>query len=271
MAEKMLDTRPIQVFLDTKRFIEIEEPQPFGGGSKDFFAGNDRGFVEHKKRITSRVESVADGMRRTDQPAGFIKVRQREEALAKSHRPLGSLFTEANHFSLVGGEGVGEMLFQATPQALDRLANIINTKAELTPRLKENKATGKLEPAVSRYRSEVGGVDDIELYGATDKIRFSAEEAVAWLRQPNVIGGYIVELFRPNRNVGIGTADRLISRLRTGLQGLGGGLLIRPFLPSMQTTQFGQPSLALSVQLLDDPRRQIDLPFLDDGRAMEMS
>jgi len=271
MAEKNFDTRPIQVFLDTKRFIEIEEPQPFGGGSKDFFAGNDRGFVEHKKRITSRVTSVADGMRRTGQPAGFIKVRQREEALAKSHRPLGSLFTEANHFSLVGGEGVGEMLFQATPQALDRLANIINTKAELTPRLKENKTTGKLEPSVSRYRSEVGGVDDIELYGATDKVRFSAEEAVAWLRQPNVIGGYIVELFRPNRKVGIGTADRLIGRLRTGLQGLGGGLLIRPFLPSMQTTQFGQPSLALSVQLLDDPRRQIELPFLADGRALEMS
>jgi hypothetical protein len=271
VAKTPLDTRPIQVFLDTRRFIEIEEPQPFGGGSKDFFAGNDRGFVAHKARITGRVASVADGMRRTDQPAGFIKVRQREAALAKSHRPLGSLFTEANQFSLVGGEGVGEMLFQATPQALDRLAKIIETKAELTPRLKENKTTGKLEPAVSRYRSELGGVDDIQLYGPTDKIRFSAEEAVAWLRQPNVIGGYIVELFRPNRKVGIGTADRLISRLRTGLQALGGGLLIRPFLPSMQTTQFGQPSLALSVQLLDDPRRQIELPFLADGRALEMS
>jgi len=98
-------------------------------------------------------------MRRSGQPAGFIKVKQREAALAKSHRPLGSLFTEANQFSLVGGEGVGEMLFQATPQALDRLARIIDTKAEATPRMKENKNTGALEPAVSRYRSEVGGVD----------------------------------------------------------------------------------------------------------------
>ena len=35
------DLRPIQVFLDTKRFIEMEEPQPFGGGAKDFFQGND--------------------------------------------------------------------------------------------------------------------------------------------------------------------------------------------------------------------------------------
>lgn len=205
-------------------------------------------------------------MRRSGQPAGFIKVKQREAALAKSHRPLGSLFTEANQFSLVGGEGVGEMLFQATPQALDRLARIIDTKAEATPRMKENKNTGALEPAVSRYRSEVGGVDDIQLYGATDKVRFSAQEAVAWIRQPNVIGGYIVELFRPNRKGGIGTADGLISRLRNSLQGLGGGLLIRPFLPSVQTTQFGQPSLTLSIQLLEDSRRQIELPFLADGR-----
>lgn len=221
MAKRRQDTRPIQVFLDTRRFIEIEEAQPFGGGAKDFFAGNDRGFATHKARINGRVTSVADAMRRSGQPAGFIKVKQREAALAKSHRPLGSLFTEANQFSLVGGEGVGEMLFQATPQALDRLAKIIDTKAEATPRIKENKDSGAWEPAVSRYRSEVGGVDDIQLYGATDKVRFSAEEAVAWLRQPNVIGGYIVELFRPNRKVGIGTADGLISRLRNSLQGLG--------------------------------------------------
>jgi hypothetical protein len=271
MAKRRQDTRPIQVFLDTRRFIEIEEAQPFGGGAKDFFAGNDRGFATHKARINGRVTSVADAMRRSGQPAGFIKVKQREAALAKSHRPLGSLFTEANQFSLVGGEGVGEMLFQATPQALDRLSKIIDTKAEATPRMKENKNTGALEPAVSRYRSEVGGVDDVQLYGATDKVRFSAEEAVAWLRQPNVIGGYIVELFRPNRKVGIGTADGLINRLRNSLQRLGGGLLIRPFLPSEQTTQFGQPSLTLSIQLLDDERRQIELPFLADGRALEMS
>jgi hypothetical protein len=125
MPDKKNDLRPIQVFLDTKRFIEMEEPQPFGGGSKDFFADNNKGFAEHKAQITKRVASVADGLRRTNQPGGFIKVRQREEALAKSHRPLGSLFTTSNLFALVGAESVGELLFQTTPAALDRLANII--------------------------------------------------------------------------------------------------------------------------------------------------
>ena len=197
MAPKTSDLRPIQVFLDTKRFIELPEPQPFGGGSKDFFQGNDRAFAEHKSRLKARVENVADSLKRTKQPGGFIKVRQREEALAKSHRPINNLFSPSNRFALVGAEKVGELLFQATPSALDRLANIIETRAELTPRLAHNAKTGEAEPRVSGYRSELGGIDDIRLYDATDKVKFSAAEAVDWMRQPNVIGGYIVELSAP--------------------------------------------------------------------------
>ena len=164
MPDNTLDLRPIQVFLDTKRFIEKEEPQPFGGGSKDFFQGNNKGFAAHKAQIKKRVESVAESLRRTKQPGGFIKVQQREEALAKSHRPLGSLFTESNRFALVGTESVGELLFQTTPSALDRLANIIETKAELTPRLALNRRTGQEEPRVTGYRSELGGIEDVRLH-----------------------------------------------------------------------------------------------------------
>ncbi len=271
MPENKPDLRPIQVFLDTKRFIELEEPQPFGGGAKDFFQGNDRGFATHKAEMTARVASVAEGMRRTRQPGGFIKVRQREEALAKSHRPLGHLFTQSNRFALVGTEGVGELLFQTTPAALDRLAGIIESKAELTPRIAKNKKTGKDEPRVSGYRSELGGIEDIGLHSATDKVKFSAEEAVRWMAQPNVIGGYIVELFRPDRNVATNEIDALVAQFKQGLERLQGGLLVRPFLPSTSTVQFGEPSLALSVQLITDERRRlIELPFLVDGRAMEM-
>jgi hypothetical protein len=50
------DLRPIQVFLDTKRFIDTPEPQPFVPGTKDFFQGNNRGFVEHKTKLkASRI------------------------------------------------------------------------------------------------------------------------------------------------------------------------------------------------------------------------
>ena len=271
MPDKPNDLRPIQVFLDTKRFIELPEPQPFGGGSKDFFQDNNKAFAEHKTRLKTRVEGVANSLRRVKQPGGFIKVRQREEALAKSHRPLGNLFTPSNRFALVGAEKVGELLFQTTPGALDQLANLIETKAELSPRLVVNRKTGKREPRVSGVRSELGGIEDIRLYDATDKVTFSAEEAVRWMHQPNVIGGYIVELFRPDRGVNPREVDQMVALFRDGLNRLQGGLLVRPFMPATLTTQFGEPSLALSVQLTTDTRRLIELPFLVDGRAAVMA
>ena len=271
MPESKGDLRPIQVFLDTKRFIELEQALPFRGGSKDFFDGNDKGFSEHKAKLKGRVQGVADSLRRAKQPGGFVKVRQKEEALAKSHRPLGHLFTTSNSFALVGAENVGELLFQSTPDALDRLATIIENKAELTPRIVKNKQTGEPERRVSGYRSEIGGIDDIQLYTAADKVKFSADDAVRWLQQPNVIGGYIIELFRPDRRVNPQVVDGLISQLREGLERLPGGLLIRPFLPSTRTSQYGEPSLALSVQLTTDDRRLIELPFLADGRSAEMA
>ncbi len=223
------------------------------------------------KPIETRMKNAADSLRRGRQPGGFVQVRQREGALAKSHRPLGNLFSEANQFALVGAERVGELLFQATPAALERLVNIIETKAEASPRLVENRRTGKREPRVTGYRSELGGIEDVRLYGATDKLKFSADEAVQWMQQPNTIGGYIVELFRPNRRSNPDVVDQLVAQLRQGLAQLSGGILVRPFLPSTRTSQFGEPTLALSVQLTTDQRRLIELPFLGDGRAIEMA
>ncbi len=171
----------------------------------------------------------------------------------------------------MGAESVGELLFQTTPSALDRLANIIESKAELTPRTVLNKKTGKEEPRVSGYRSELGGIEDIRLHGPTDRVKFSSEEAVHWMEQPNAIGGYIVELFRPDRSISPDAIDALVANLRKGLERLQGGLLVRQFLPSTSTIQFGEPSLTLSVQLTSDKDRLIDLPFLTDGRSAEIS
>jgi hypothetical protein len=271
MPENRGDLRPIQVFLDTKLFIDLPEPQPFGGGSKDFFQGNNAGFVEHKARLKARVEGVATRLRRVNQPGGFIKVRQRETALAKSHRPMASLFTPSNRFALVGAEKVGELLFQATPRALDTLANMIATRAEEIPRAVVNQRTGQTEPRVSSVRSELGGIEDIRLYDATDKLTFSADEAVNWMFQDNVIGGYIVELFRPDRSVSPNEVDEMVARFQNGLARLPGGLLVRPFLPSTETTEFGEPSLSISIQLTTDGRRLIELPFSREGRTALMA
>lgn len=271
MPDPRLDLRPIQVFLDTRRFIDLKEPQPFGG-SKDFFLNNDLAFREHKAKLRGQIDGVAQSLRRRNLPAGFVKVRQRKEALAKSYRPLDHLFSRGNRFALVGADGVGELLFQATPSALERLNYIVEVRAEETQRSRENKKSGTIEPRVSGYRSELGGIDEIRLYGAPDRLAFSAEEAVNWMEQPNVIGGYLVELFKPDRSAGFDAVNQIIAQLKQGFQTIQGGMIIRPLLPSVSTSRFGNPSLTLSVQLTTNPNsRLIDLPFLPDGRPAEMA
>ena len=271
MVSKANDLRPIQVFMGTRQFIDRKEPKPFGGGATDFFAGDDAGFARHKERLRGRMKAVAAGLRRTGQPMGFVKVVQREQALAKSHRPLGSLFSRGHRFALVGADAVGEMLFQATPDALDQLDRIVEQRAEPAPRMVENKDTGKLEPRVSGYRSELGGIKDIRLHEPADRVAFSAEEAVAWMRQPNVIGGYIVELFKPDPALGADAVTKLIEGFRSGLERIGGGMLVRSFLPATKTAAFGEPPLAMSVQLMaGDGQRLIELPFLPGGRMAEV-
>ena len=133
MAERT-DLRPVQVFLDTQRFIEIPPTEPRPRGAKDFFKDNDKAFAEHKKRMTSAMTNAAEALRSTKQPAGFVRVRQRSDALAKSHRPMNALFSESHGFSLVGAETAGELLFQATSNGLDRLARIVEERAEATPK-----------------------------------------------------------------------------------------------------------------------------------------
>jgi len=257
--------RPIQVLLDTKRFIDVPEPEPFGGGHKDFYDGDDRGFVQHKQKVRDKLQTIGASLQSKKERLGFIRVQMREDALAKSYRPLGCLFTESHGFALVGAHNIGEMIFQATIPAISRLDRIIDEKAEETPRLAPNSKTGLLEKRPTGYRAEVGAIEDIKLHDLANRLSFSAEQAVAWFLQPNVLGGYIIELFRPDPDLGAEAVASAILKLKTALSSVG-GVFVRPFLPSQHTSQFGLPSLIVTVQLtkLDEP--QIILPFNPDGQ-----
>ena len=271
MAEERPTPRPVQVFLDTKRFIDLEEPREFGGGNRDFFKDNDPGFAIQKKKVRDRLQNICRAIRTRGEPASFMRVQMREDALGKSYRPIGSLFTEGHGFALVGAGRIGEMIFQATPEALERLDRIIEDKAELTPRRVINKKTGEIELRVSGYRSEVGALADIVLHDGADRVAFSVDEAVAWLKQTNIIGGYMIELFRPNLQAAPQAIATLVERLRSALSTLPSGIRVRPFLPSEATARFGEPPLALSVQLLRDPAyKDIELPFLSEGTAVDL-
>jgi hypothetical protein len=137
--------------------------------------------------ITQTLESQTP----TQGNIGYIKVILRREAWAKSHRPISALFRPAR-IALVGGGDLGEMYFEADPQAIREVAQEISGAEEQT---RHKLIRDKMVPHPSPARSETGAIEKIELYGPRDRRSFSVEEAVAWLAQPITGSAYQIELF----------------------------------------------------------------------------
>lgn len=256
----MIDTpqplRPVQVFMNTEAFISFPPQRSGGGSQRDFFTGDDDGFVRHKEIMKESVAGVSDAIRRRREKVNFVHVQMREEALAKSHRPVDRLFTSQGGFGLVAGGRAGELVFQCTPQGLDRLLLTID-KAEDHPRVAHNRDTGEAEMRVSEYRSELGAIEGLRLHDREDRIRFTSEEAVRAVGQQGAIGSYIVELFQPDSATA--SPEELASavqQLERSFERIGGGLVVKPFLPARLRRAGMRSSLALSVRLLRDPHQR---------------
>ena len=267
MPEPDTLSRPIQVFLDTGQFITLPEPRQ-RGGNRDFFHGDNRGFSRHKFAMRQRIQDASATLRRERQEAGFLIVQMREEALAKSYRPLNALFSRAHSFHLVGGGAIGEIFFQCTPDALDHLDRRIEARAESEPQFAANRRTGELEPRPSAYRSELGGIDDIRLPAPADRISFSAREAVEWLSRPDTLGAYVVELFRPDMTGDAAAVNEMIESFRRRLTRLG-GIVALPLFPA-GSRRASRGHLAISVQVTGDLEGSlISLPLGDAPAADE--
>ena len=183
---------PIQVVLNSNDFIESVE-KPGGGDKKDFFAGNDKAFAEHKNRLSQQLKALDQTPRnKAYSDVSFAKVIMRQSALAKSHRPTGSLFTDAIA-PVVGAGDLGELFVELNPNAIRTVTNRI-MEAEPETRMRE-KDDGKQVPHPTNLRSEVGAIETIAPYTASDKRRFELPEGLKWLSQSQTSGAYLVELF----------------------------------------------------------------------------
>jgi hypothetical protein len=184
---------PIQIVLNTENFEEAREAGG-GGGRKDFFAHRDRDFGAHKAALMGQIDTISDVLSAQSQgPIGYVKVTLKREAWAKSHRPVATLFRN-DRAPVVGGGDLGVMIVEARPSALTQIKAEIG-KAELQTRMRFDKRQRKEVPNPSAQKSETGAIERIELYGPSDKRKFSVEEAVGWLSNPMTGSGYEVELF----------------------------------------------------------------------------
>lgn len=145
---------PVQVVLNTDSYIDWVEDSQHPMGRKDFYAGNDNRFKEHKRDILSQLDNIETAQKENPYSRiNYLKVRMIQEALAKSHRPTGKLFTSQNLCKLVGGGHRGEMLFEVLPQSIHELKRDINDHVEDVPVRKLNKRTNKKELSTIVFRS----------------------------------------------------------------------------------------------------------------------
>jgi hypothetical protein len=265
-----MPNNPVQVVLNSDNFIAARETNP-GGGSKDFFAERDSEFLEHKERLRKQIDAVQSTLGQSAYGGiGYAKVTLQRSALAKSHRPTQALFTPART-RIVGSEGIGQLLIEVTPEGLQAVGATVQDAEERTRKV-FNEKLGREVYRPSRRRSEVGAIEQVELWGPADKRRFSAEVAVQWLSDLRTGSAYRVYLFDfpPPRS----DWDALDSRKRAlfqsfinGLEAFGEGLGVEllealgnsHIVVNVRLARSAEPAF---VQLWEPPHRKIRRRFV---------
>jgi subtilase family protein len=241
---------PVQIILNDADFLRAPDPGQ-GGGNKDFFEKADVQFDAHKKRLLQAIDEIIAAVQSSPYgPATYLKVQMRDEALAKSYRPVGWLF-QKDQFPCVGAGAVGTLYFRAPLIYLTALRSRIDT-AEYSVKYNISKNTGERYAATTAARSEVGAIDSIEIAPVYEKRGFSTAAAMQMFEDPRTVSGYHVELFEtPTQDV---IADdplgrfALLNSLQRMLLGFGSGA--RTFL----ATKVGRtPVLEFQLTRGDEP------------------
>lgn len=192
-----MPNQPVQIVTNPQRLQQRREKNPPGSAGTDFFEGDNAGFARHRDRLVEQVSSIITALSAPQYAEdydglGFVVVRMRARAIAKSHRPQTRLFRKSN-VPHVATEGIGEPIFACTPATLrEVLERLVEAEVEVGTKVLK---TGEVVPNPSRGRCEASAIANISLWTPADKRSFDAEVGVSWLRQSGTGGRYHVELF----------------------------------------------------------------------------
>jgi hypothetical protein len=189
-----MPNNPVQVILNTRDYFVSPDPGRFGP-ARDFFEDRDQEFSVHRDKLVRQVAAINTAFQRSGMTSGVVKVNLRREAWAKSHRPNRALFPPGKR-PCIGVSNLGELYYHVTTDDIAELGQEIGA-AETETRRRISSKSGKEYVSPSDQRSDVGGVDSIELPTPSDKRRFGVAEAIHWLSDPRTSGAYFIELFSP--------------------------------------------------------------------------
>lgn len=180
---------PIQLVLNPDRYRDQRVSGKGGGPVKDFFRGNDEGFIDHRASQVSAISAILSSG--TGKRFVNVLVKMRPDALAKSHRPFGKLFrpSVASH---VGTENFGELIFAMS------LENVATLRREIAGAESDvvwlPDAAGVLQYVPTSARAELSAIESIELWVPANHRGFTLSDAEDWVVSGSGSAALVVEL-----------------------------------------------------------------------------
>lgn len=187
-----MPNNPVQIVLNDRAFLRAPDPA-HGGPDKDFFDGDDARFAAHRDSLIAALDAIDARLASAPEgPLAYVRVKMKQDAIAKSYRPNRALFAPAQ-FPCVGAGAPGELFFRLPRVYLPRLrARMLGATARSERR---RSAKGNFYITVNRERSELGAIESLEIAPAAHKRLFAASDAVSALLHPSAASGYVIELF----------------------------------------------------------------------------
>ncbi|MGT2509501.1 hypothetical protein [Cupriavidus basilensis] len=102
----MMPNNPIQIVLNAQNYVARAEGGG-GGDHKDFYAGHDAEFVQHRDSLVRQINGVREAFaHHNPNDIFYARVELQSEAWAKSHRPVKKVFPPALQ-TYVGVQSLG--------------------------------------------------------------------------------------------------------------------------------------------------------------------
>ena len=163
------------------------------GPIADPFRGRDDEFIPHKRRIKKQIDAIAQALDQSEfGKVGYARVILQEHALAKSNRPVRTMFP-ANRSTPVGAGNLGELFYRVSRDDVDRLAERVDAAEDAEKWSKDS--SGREIAMASAARADVAAIAELGIPEPEEKRAFDVRDAVEWLEDPNTDGRYQIELF----------------------------------------------------------------------------
>lgn len=197
---------PVQIVLNTQAMVGFVKQTP-GGKNMEFYKNRDAEFIIHRQQLENQLTELRSLFSNlANDQVLYAKVEMQTKAWAKSNRPIKKVFP-TKHQAYVGGLELGSMVVELTSDDIPRIISSIRAAEDVTNIVFDKNDIPQFKPSANR--SEVGAIQSIRAYQASDRRKFTIDGAIQWLSRPETGGVYLIETFISKKSISKRETDAL--------------------------------------------------------------